>query len=128
MKNALIHSSIIVVTLAVLNPASAQNLPTASQIERTNQLLNAQDRLNKIIQSPRSFHIKDIILKVGGSCRKTSLKETIEPYKNRWLTETDIQELIELLKDSCNQKTDISYRIKDNTLEIEIVDFQANLH
>lgn len=128
MKKILPHILITILSLVIFELALAQNLPTASQIERTNQLLNAQDRLNKIIQNSRSFYIKDITLKVYGSCRKISLKEAIEPYKNRWLTETDIQELIELLKESCGQKTDISYRIKDSTLEIEIVDFKTDLH
>ncbi|MCK9603872.1 MAG: hypothetical protein M0R66_05905 [Candidatus Omnitrophica bacterium] len=91
------------------------------QVERSEELLNKDEALRKKIEEPEKVFIEEIIL-TGFTLSDDQIKEMISPYQKRWLTKNNIQDIIDLLREACQQKSgqapEISFEVKGRQLII----------
>lgn len=108
---------------SLLYGISSAATPSASQIERTQEILEKGEALmNKIEKKEKKF-IKKIIVQGVLSFSQDQIKEIILPFQKKWLTEVDIQQILDSFKELYKRQgkplARISYQIKGNQLFIK---------
>jgi len=108
------------------HPCLAQVSP--SQIQRSQEILEKEQALRKRIEEEDRFFVETITLEGATLISNEEIKEFTLPYHNRWLTKEDIEEIIQLVKQSYEQKghaqdtLKIDYRIDKENLIINIIE------
>ena len=112
----------LILVLAAGNTAFAQE-PSASQIERSREQINKEELLKqKLNQEPEQF--VRIVNVTGSSLKADKIKEITLAFEKRWLSKSDIEQMIELFKNAYKQlnkpEPKISYQLQKHLLEINI--------
>ncbi len=99
---------------------------SASQIQRSQELLEMEKALREQIEKGEKILIKKIVVQGVTLLTKDRVREIISPLENHWLTRDEIQTVLDLLKEAYKQKgypnqpAKISYQIKKRSLIIEV--------
>lgn len=111
-----------------VTPAFAA-VPTAAQIQRSQELLNKEQELKNKIEQGDSVFIDKILIKGVTLLTQDEVKDIIKPFqKKRSLKKDDIQQIIDAFTQAYYERgyftqfKDISYTIKNKTLEIRVDD------
>lgn len=116
----------IALILAVSMDLAAGGAPSASEIERSQQLLEEQKKLRERIYEEDGIFVERIILKGVGSLNSEKIDAILGPFQQKkWFSRRDIQDLIETIEAAYkNNKLPIlpkvSYRVVDSSLEITV--------
>ncbi|MCM8787845.1 MAG: hypothetical protein NC935_07355 [Candidatus Omnitrophica bacterium] len=100
--------------------------PSASQIERTHQILKEEQTLQEKLQKEDKVFIKKIIIKGISLLTEDEIKKMILSFQKHWLSKTEAQQILEEIKQVYaqkgykNQLLKISFKIKKNYLIIEV--------
>jgi outer membrane protein assembly factor BamA len=100
--------------------------PTASQIERSQELLEKEQILKNKLEKKDKVFIKKITVKGVTILTEDKIKEIILPFQKHWLTKKDIQQILDLLAQAYKQEgyagkpPNTSFQIKKSNLEIQI--------
>lgn len=100
--------------------------PSTGQIEKTQQDLEKERVLRTQVEKGKKAFIKKIIVKGVALITEDRIKEIILPFKNHWLTESDINLILNSITSAYkengyqNQPAKISFQIKKGCLEINI--------
>ncbi len=100
--------------------------PSASQQQRTQELLEEEKLLRERLDKEEKIYIKGIKLEGITLLDKELLDEITQPFKKHLLSKEEIRHLIELIKQAYQDKgytghpAEISYEIKDNYLKIRV--------
>ena len=99
-------------------------IPSASQIERNQEIIEKEKVLmDKLGRKEKKF-IKKIIVQGVISFSQDQIKEIILPFQKKWLSEEDIQQIIDSLKQIYRQQgkplLKITYQIKSRTLLVKV--------
>lgn len=111
--------------LTALNASFAQqpSQEAAAKVEKSMQDLEDYGRLEEKINSQEKTYIKEISVRGVMLLGSGEVKAVIEPYLRHWLTQKDIQQIIDSLKELYQRKSkqlpEISYRIEGYKLIIE---------
>lgn len=98
--------------------------PTMGEIDKMQQDIEMEKALRTEIEKGKKAFIKKIVVKGVTLLTEDQLKEIILPFKNHWLTESDINLILDSLTSAYKQKglegqpSKISFRIKKSLLEI----------
>jgi hemolysin activation/secretion protein len=99
---------------------------TPAQVERSEQLIDQQGLLRQRLEKGAKVFVKEIEV-TGASLIKTEdIKELIKPLEKSWVYKSDIQTVIESIKELYNKSgyekrlKNITYQIKDGLLKIQI--------
>ena len=101
---------------------------SASQMERALELLEKEKALRETIEKGQKVFIKKIIVKGATLLSEERIKEIILPFKNHWLTEADINSILDSItaaykqKGYNNQPVKALYQVKKNLLKIQVVE------
>jgi len=104
----------------------AQVQTPLSQIERSEELIRKEEALREKIEAPEKMYIEEITFEGAGLLSEKEIKDLALPYEKKWLTKDDISQIIiglnELYRNKglTGQLSDISYKIKDKRLIIEV--------
>lgn len=99
---------------------------TPSQVQRTHEILEKEKALREKIEKEEKVFIKRIVVEGASLLSKDEIDKIILPFQRHWLSKEDIQQIINLLIQTYNQKgydaskVNISYEIKKRQLIIEI--------
>ena len=114
---------ILFLCLSSLNICFAQDVPV-SQIQRTQEILKKEEALREKLNQQEKAFIKKIIVEGVLLLDEEQVKEIILPFQKRWLTEDDINQIIDSLKQLYSQQTkqtpEITYQIKKRNLKITV--------
>lgn len=100
--------------------------PTIGQIEKTQQDLEMEKALRTEVEEGKKTHIKKIIVKGITLLTEDQIKEITLPFKNHWLTQTDINLILDSIVNAYKKKgyesqpSKISFQIKKGLLEIKV--------
>ena len=100
--------------------------PSASQIGRGQEILQKEEILRNKLEKEEKVFIKKIIVTGITLLDEDKIKEAISPFQAHWLTNKDIQQILELLKEAYRQQgypglhASISYQIKRKNLLIKV--------
>jgi hemolysin activation/secretion protein len=101
-------------------------IPTASQIERSRELLEKEKSLRNELEKNNKVFIKKITLKGATALSKDQIREIILPFQRRWLSRQDIQQILDLIARAyqragyTGKPPQASFQLKKNNLEIQI--------
>lgn len=87
---------------ANFNGALAQ--PTIGQIEKTQQDLEKEQTLRREVEKGRKVYIKKIIVKGVTFLSEDEIKKIIQPFKNHWLTQSEINLILDSLVNAYQKK------------------------
>jgi hemolysin activation/secretion protein len=93
---------------------------------RTEEILRRERELQKVIQRPEKFYIKEIIIEGLECLTAKELKALTFPYRGHWLTKDEINQVIATLRKAYKDKgcvsgvVDFSYQIKKRSLVITV--------
>jgi len=100
--------------------------PSASQIQRTDELIKQGESLQKKIDGEKKTFIEEIIVEGVSLSNKDSLGELISPYHKHWLVDSDIQQIIDSVRQfyikSGGKTPEISYKIEDQKLVLRVLE------
>lgn len=123
MNNLLI--AITIAGLFLFRPCFAE-APTASQIERTQQLIEQEESLRSAIQKEKKVFIQEISVSGSSLLSAVQIKAIVEPFEKNWLTPLDIQQIIDALEEIYQEKgcllPEISYEIEGSKLLIKVAE------
>lgn len=99
----------------------------ASQVLRTQEVIEKEKELRKEIYREEKVFVKKIMLKGVNLLNQDRIKDIILPFQKKWLEKKDIQQIIESVKQAYKEKgyseelVKISYQIiKNKYLEIDV--------
>ena len=114
---------ILFLCLSFVNICFAQDIP-ASQIQRTQEILEEEEELREKLNKQEKVFINKIIVEGVLLLDEEEVKDIVLPFQKRWLTEDDINPIIDSLKQLYNQQTkqtpEITYQIKGRNLKITV--------
>jgi len=99
---------------------------SASQAQRTEELLEKERQLEEKIQQPEKIYIKNIIVQGASLLDQEKIKEIIEPFSKYWLTKGDIQKIMDAIKVAYQKKgvleqlVKVSYEVNEESLLIKV--------
>jgi len=118
---------LVFVCLTAASPASCQAQgPSVSQIEKSRQDLEMDRALRIEVEKGKKVFIKKVIVKGATLITEEQLKEIILPFNNHWLTQADINLILDSIAGAYTQKgyagqpARASFQIKYGFLEISI--------
>jgi len=121
---AVMFSGLWLFTAPDISFAQQSSQQAAPQVQKSLEDLEDYDRLEKKIESGEKAYIKDIVVNGITVLNREEVKAVIEPYLKHWLTQKDIQQLVDSLKELYQKKSQapprMSYRVEGNKLTIEI--------
>ncbi len=103
-------------------------VPSMGQIQKTQQDLEMEKALRTEAEKGKKVLIKKITVKGARLITKDKIKEIILPFQKHWLTQSDIDLIINSITYAYRQKgyqeqpSKISYQIKKANLEIDIIE------
>lgn len=101
-------------------PAGFAEDTSASQVLRSQEILQEQEELLKRLEQKEQFFIKKIIVKGAQAIGKKELKTLLAGFKQKWLTRKDIDQLIKSIEGLYRKLNkpvpEITYSIKKHTL------------
>lgn len=116
--------AVFILSLFVLSNFSFAQGTSASQIQRSQEILEKEEALLNKIEGSEQFFIRKIIVKGASSLAKDKIREIILPFQKKWLNRGQILQIFELLKQAYSRMgkpmPEISHRIKKHILEIKI--------
>lgn len=102
---------------------------TASQIERTQEILEKEKALRERIEKGEKIFVRKIIVTGFTLISEDQIKEITLPFKNHWIFKDDIQLILDSIvaayqRNGYNGRiANISYQIRKNRIiEIEVVE------
>ncbi|MDD4980570.1 MAG: POTRA domain-containing protein [Candidatus Omnitrophica bacterium] len=127
LKKILLLSIIFLYFITVLKGVCfAQVNP--GQIERSQEIIQDEEALRNRIGQEKKFLIKKIIVEGADLLAPEEIKKMTLAYENHWLSKSDIQAIIDLLKTAYREKgypqqpRKTAFRIKNNTLKIHVLE------
>lgn len=99
---------------------------SASQIERSQEILKEEEVLRDKLKTEDKVFIKKIIVKGVTLLDEDEIKEIILPFQKHWLSKTDIQQILDAIGQAYKQKgyagqpLKISFEVKKSCLRINI--------
>ncbi len=100
--------------------------PSMGEIQKTQQDLEMEKALRTEVEKGKKVLIKKITVKGATLITEDQIKEITLPFKNHWLTEADINLILDSItsaykqKGYQNQPAKISFQIKKGYLEINV--------
>lgn len=101
---------------------------TAADIERTQVIIQKDEAFKQVINKPEKIHIKDIVLDGVTLLSEEQIKSIISPFKGGWLSENEIQGVINSIKmfyqkrGFSNQPENITFQVEKSVLKINIIE------
>ncbi|MGE5197115.1 MAG: hypothetical protein ACM3IL_01250, partial [Deltaproteobacteria bacterium] len=92
-KNKIILPLFIILCLC----SSSFAQPSASQIERSQELLDREQALRQELEKGEKTLIKKIIVKGVRKLTKKQIRQIVAPFQKHWLTKKDFEEIIDLI-------------------------------
>jgi hemolysin activation/secretion protein len=100
--------------------------PQTATIQRNQELLQQEKLLRERIQKPKKVYIKEIIIEGISSINLKEIEESVLPFKKRWLSEEEINQIITSIKEIYFQKgflkPTINYIIQKKYLIIKVIE------
>lgn len=99
---------------------------SASRIGRSQEILEKEKALRNKLDEEEKIFIKKIEVKSISLLNEDEIREITLPFQKKWLTKKDIQQILELIKETYKQKGyigqpgKISYQIKKKSLIIRV--------
>jgi len=99
---------------------------SASQIERTQEIVEKEEALRNKIEKEEKVFIKNIIVQGATLLSEEEIKKITSPFQKHWLSKDDIQGIVNSLKAAYQQKgynnqlARITYQVKKSLLKIRI--------
>jgi len=100
--------------------------PSASQIERTQEIIQEEEILRDKLKTGEKVFIKKIIVKGVTLLDEDEIKKIILPFQKHWLNKEEIQQILDAIGQAYKQKgytqalLKISFQIKKNCLKIDV--------
>lgn len=100
--------------------------PSASQIERTQEILKEEEVLRDKLKTEEKLFIKKIIVKGVTLFDEDEIKKITLPFQKHWLSKTDIQQILGAIGQAYKQKgyagqpLKSSFEVKKSCLRINI--------
>lgn len=97
----------------------------AGEIERTQEILEKERALREKIEKEERFFIKRITVEGVTLLSAEEIKELILPFQRRWLSQIEMQQILDALTATYHQKghpdqpEKISFQIKRGSLKIK---------
>lgn len=107
---------------------------STGQILRSEEILEKEKALRQRLQEEEKVFIRKIKIEGVTLLSESQIKEIISPFQKRWLTKTQIQQILELIKEAYrknsyqNQPKGISYQIKGKELSIKAEEVKLNIN
>jgi len=123
-------SAILFMSLMGIKGASLAKIPTASQIEKTQEDLEKEKALRELIEEGQKVFIKKIIIKGVTLLTQEEIKDIVQPFQKHWLSQGDVQQILEMLKQTYKEKgypgqpAKILTQIEKGQLIIEITEIK----
>jgi len=123
MKKTLLIA--IVFILCLLNACFCET-PSMGQIEKSQQDLEVDKALRAEAEKGQKVLIKTITVKGTSLITLDQIKQVILPFKNHWLTQSDIDLILNSITNIYKQNgyqaepAKISYEVKEGNLQIDI--------
>jgi len=117
--------TILFFMLVSFSPCFPQS-PSAGKIEKMQQDLEMEKALRTELEKGKKVFIKKVILKGATLITEEQLKEIILPFKDRWLSGSGINLILDSITSAYKQKgyegqpEKITFQVKDGNLEISI--------
>jgi len=117
--------TILFFMLASFSPCFPQP-PSAGEIEKSQQDIEMEKSLRTEAEKGKKSYIKKIDVKGVTFISEDRIKEIILPFKNHWLTESDISLILNSIASAYKEKgydtqpEGISFQIKKGLLEIKV--------
>ncbi len=98
------------------------------QIERSQEIIQNEEALRNRIEQENKVLIKKIIVQDADLLGAEEIKKITLAYENHWLSESDINGIIDLLKAAYKEKgysqqpRKITFRIKSHILKIHVLE------
>ncbi len=100
--------------------------PPTGQIQKTQEMLEKERELRQRIEKPQKQFVEKIQVEGASLLSEQELQEITLLFEERWLTQEDIQQVIDLIIQAYKQKgysekeLKSSYQIENNNLEIQV--------
>lgn len=100
--------------------------PSASQIERTQEIIQEEKILRDKLKTGEKVFIKKIIVKGVTLLDEDEIKKIILPFQKHWLSKADIQQILDAIGEAYKEKGYVwqllktSFEIKGSYLEINV--------
>lgn len=100
--------------------------PNASQIERSQEILEKEKTLRENIEKKEKVLIKKIMVTGVTLLTTNQIKDIIMPFQNHWLSKDEIQGILDAIKLTyqqkgfANQPEKMSFEIKNCALKIKV--------
>ncbi|HAJ56730.1 MAG TPA: hypothetical protein DCL35_03045 [Candidatus Omnitrophica bacterium] len=109
-------------------PAPAYAQSSASEIQRTQEIIDKELDLREKIERRGKQFIKEITVEGVSLLGEEEIKQAVLPFTGHWLSKDDIKQLISMLKQAYEEKgykdrlTKVTYQIKKKVLKIKVVE------
>jgi len=134
MSNKFINiAPIILFSCLIFYDLSLAEVSTG-QILRSQEILEKEKALRERLQEEEKVFIKKIKIEGVTLLTESQIRQIISPFQKRWLTKTQIQQILELIKEAYrknsyqNQPKGISYQIKGKELSIKVEEVKLNIN
>lgn len=117
---------IIILFFIILENISLAAPTSVGQIQRSQEILEEEKRMTDKLTKEEKFLIKKIVVEGASLLSEDQIKEIILPFQDKWLSKTDIKEILYSINQAYRQNgydkqpSSISYEIKEGSLEIEV--------
>ena len=107
---------------------------STGQILRSEEILEKEKALRQRLQEEEKVFIRKIKIEGITLLTEGQIKQIISPFQKRWLTKTQIQQILELIKEAYrknsyqNQPKGISYQIKGKELSIKAEEVKLSIN
>lgn len=115
----------LIIIFAALDLSLAQT-PTASQIQRTQELLEKERALQEKIKTGTKVFVKFIVVQGASLINKEEISQITSGFKNRWLSQSEIKEILGLVRELYRQGgyqgrvSEVFYKMEKNSLIITV--------
>lgn len=122
---------IALIIFGIVSNLAAQSVPSASEIERSQELLNEQRELNRRIYDEDKVFVERIILKGASALTSGQIDGILGAFEQKWFSRHDIQGLIDAIEMTYKNnnlpiKPQISYQVNNDSLEITVKEMPAS--
>jgi len=99
---------------------------SASTIARSQEMIEKEESLRGNINKNEKMYLKKIVIEGATLIDKEKIKETLQPFKTRWISKDDIQLIIDAISAIYQEKgyaekiEGITYKVNKNTLNISV--------
>jgi hemolysin activation/secretion protein len=117
---------ITLIFIAVFSNTCFSETPSMGQIQKSQQDLELDKSLRLEAEKGQKVLIKKIIVKGATLITEDQIKQVILPFKNHWLTQSDIELILSSVANIYKQNgcqgepARISYEVKEGNLEVNI--------